>query len=184
MKLFLASLLIVSIALIASSRLALRLRRSRVLTLLLTGGWLTLGAGVFFQFIQSDLAESDVLLDARPLIMTALGWIGLMVGMQARRDVLRSLPRRVWAMSIADAAIFILLAGVYAFVMLRLWTNETRGDASLLSLLEPAGMIAACCRASRRAMFVKSNIRRAQRVSPKARFCTTTAFFKMQHKCL
>ncbi|MEQ9617400.1 MAG: hypothetical protein RLN60_05130 [Phycisphaerales bacterium] len=143
MKLFVASLIVISLALLASSKLAFRMRRSRLLTMLFSGGWITLGAGVLIQFASADLSSGEVLLDARPIIMTALGWIGLMVGMQARRDVLRSLPVRVWRMAIADSIACIALFGVFATAMLVLWSGRSFTETGALAVIEPALMLAA-----------------------------------------
>jgi len=143
MELFIASLIVVTVALLtSSSRLALRMRRSRLLTLLSSGGWIPLGAGVLIQFAGRDLSLGEMLLDARPLIVTALGWIGLMVGMQARRDVLRSLPLRVWKMAVVDAIVSFVVLGMFAYVMLLLWSGNPFGNATL-GIIVPALMLAA-----------------------------------------
>ncbi len=143
MELFFVSLIVIFFALLSSSRVALRFRRSRVFTVLSSGGWLPLFAGIAIQYAFSENAEEGVLLSARPLVMTALGWIGLMVGMQARRDVLRSLPLSVWRLSLVDAIVSSVAFGAIAYLMLEYWSDGTSGD-SVVSLVEPAAMLAAC----------------------------------------
>jgi hypothetical protein len=143
MDLFLASLIIITLALLASSRLAYRMRRSRLFTVLFSGGWLPLLAGVVLQLALRDITQEGMLLNLRPLIMTALGWIGLMVGMQARRDVMRALPSGIWRLSVADVLISILFVGGYSMVMLLVWSDITTATG-ISRLVEPASMLAAC----------------------------------------
>jgi hypothetical protein len=48
---------------------------------------------------------------ATPLIMVTLGWIGMMVGLQVRRDVVPHIPRSAWRMVALDAAVTVLAWG-------------------------------------------------------------------------
>src|SRR5690606_36242201 len=90
-RLFLTLIVLVALALIATSKRLYRVRRSRPMALLISGGWLSVGAGMLVGPNGLGAIDREMLLSLTPLMMIGLGWIGMMVGLQARREVLRSL---------------------------------------------------------------------------------------------
>lgn len=109
LKLLGAIVLLVVIALFTTSRATLRMRRSRAMILLLSGGWLAVGVGVALGPGGLGLIVGERFqVTLTPAIQAALGWIGLMLGLQARAEVLRELPRWVWRVVGLDS----LLVGV------------------------------------------------------------------------
>jgi len=68
---------------------------------------------------------------ATPLIMLTLGWVGMMIGLQFRRDVLARVPRVVWRLVALDTAVTIALWTPIA-VALVWWCFEGERADSLL----------------------------------------------------
>ncbi|MGP1347492.1 MAG: hypothetical protein ACTS3F_12620 [Phycisphaerales bacterium] len=118
MDTFLPILLLITLALLTTSRWAYTLRRSRTMTAMHSGGWIALLVGVAIGPTLTGLVDRGAILASMPLIQIALGWIGFVVGLQLRRDLLRKVPapiaRRVALDAIGTIAIaapLVLLIG-------------------------------------------------------------------------
>ena len=140
MQVFLAILVLISLALLTSSPRFYRLRRSRVGTSLFSDGWLAVGVGAMLGPSGFGLVQTESVLSATPLIVVGLGWIGVMVGLQARRRLLGSLPASVWRVFFADAALSVLVFGVGAWLALGWWTASDEVGVLVL----PACALMAC----------------------------------------
>ncbi len=146
MDIFLAILIVIGLGLLSSGRLTYRLRRSRLMVVLLSGGWLAIFVGMllgpnFFPLIgvteaETTLVSPRALLESTPLLMMGLGWIGVMVGLQLRWEVIRSLSAGIWKVLLADTALSVLLFGGVALVGVSLWT-----DANALAPIWPAVLL-------------------------------------------
>ncbi len=146
MEIFLAILIVIAIGLLSSGRFAYRLRRNRVMVVLLSGGWLAILTGMLLgpnllpvlgiTEEGASLVSPLALLESTPLLMIGLGWIGVMVGLQLRWEVVRSLTAEVWKVLGIDALASILIFGGIAFAGLRLWT-----DADSLADIWRAGLL-------------------------------------------
>lgn len=116
MQVFLSILVLITLAIIATSKLFYRLRRARLGVMLFAGGWPAIAVGVLIGPHALELASDTAVYEATPLALAGLGWIGLLVGLQARRSVLRTLPRPVVRAALWDvlsvAAIFLPLSAV------------------------------------------------------------------------
>ena len=133
MDIFLAILIVTVIALISTGKMAYRLRRSRLMVVLLSGGWLAIFAGMLLgphvlpllgvTDRQTMLVSPDALLESTPLLMMGLGWIGVMVGLQLRIEIVRKLSAEVWKLVAADALATIIIFGTIALIGLTLWTG-------------------------------------------------------------
>lgn len=123
MKFFLAILVIVTIALVGVSPLFLRLRRSRIVSALTSGGWLHVGVGVLLGPAVIGAVEEDALTRLTPFLAIGLGWIGVTVGLQARRDVLKDLPRSLYACMAVDVALCVVVFGALSWVILGMWAS-------------------------------------------------------------
>jgi len=141
-QVFLAILTLITLALLTSSPKFYRLRRSRVGTSLFSDGWLAVGVGALLGPYALGLVQPEVVLSATPLIVVGLGWIGVMVGLQARRSLLGSLPAAVWRVTFADAMLSALVFGAGAWAALLWWTNS--GDEGTIALALPACVLMAC----------------------------------------
>ncbi len=115
MALFLSIAALLVLALLATSKRFYRVRRSRLGAAAIAGGWLAIGVGTLLGPAVGGLITTDAVFRATPLLSVGLGWIGLMVGLQARRDVLSKLPTVVWRLAGIDALLTILVVGAALF---------------------------------------------------------------------
>lgn len=140
MQVFLSILVLITLALLATSRLFYRLRRARLGVMLLAGGWPAIGVGVLLGPHALEIASATAVYSATPLALMGLGWIGLLVGLQARRAVLTQLPRPVVRAAAADAlAVALVFFPLAALLLSLMWRGATTG-----SLLFAAGALAVC----------------------------------------
>ncbi len=142
-RLFIAVLILVSLALLATSTRFYRVRRSRPLSILLSGGWPALFVGFAIGPWGVGVIDDELLLSLTPLLMIGLGWIGLMVGLQARREVLRSLPAALLRLAAIDAVIALLAFGALGWIGVRTWIASEGGDVALRWSVPAAALIAA-----------------------------------------
>jgi hypothetical protein len=141
MDVFLAIVVVLVVALIATSARLYRLRRTRAMSLIFSGGWPALIAGVALGPEVSGLIKADTILSATPLLIAALGWVGLMVGLQGRRELLAKLPRGIGLTVAADCVVSSALTGAVAIVGLGLWTSWSRPWPDYV---EPVALLIAC----------------------------------------
>jgi hypothetical protein len=137
---FLSILLVATLAIAGTSRSLNRLRRSRPIAVLISGGWVWIAVGAAVGPRVLGAVSSDIVLRTTPLVAFALGWIGLMIGLQAQRSVLASLPGAVRRATLTDLAIATPLFGVAGWFGLSLWS----GAGNPVSLAVPAALLAAC----------------------------------------
>ncbi|MCB9848479.1 MAG: cation:proton antiporter [Phycisphaeraceae bacterium] len=137
MKFFVAILLIVSVALVGVSHPFQRLRRSRIVLALLSGGWLHVGMGVLLGPSVIGAVDEAALTKLTPFLAIGLGWIGVTVGLQARRDVLRELPWSLYRCAAIDIAASVAVFGVLSWLILGMWTP----DASLALRWPPVALL-------------------------------------------
>lgn len=121
MRTFLAILLVTVLALVASSATGFRMRRSRLTAALFGGGWVAIGVGAAIGPQGLGAVTLETIRSATPLVVMGLGWIGLMVGLQAQRNVLVALPGSVRRVAGVDAALSIVVFGVAGWFGLRAW---------------------------------------------------------------
>lgn len=138
MEAFLTVTLLVTLALAATSNRLQRFRGSRPIAMLTSGGWIWLGVGALLGPGVLDAVSKDVVSSLTPLAAFALGWAGMMIGLQAERTVLRSLPKVYYTASLADAAISAIVFGGVGHFLLRAWTN-----AESAALIAPTALLAA-----------------------------------------
>lgn len=138
MDVFLAIATVVTVALLLATKPTYRLRRSRPVVVLLSGGWLTLGLGVLLGPSAFNLVQPEPLTQTTPILTAGLGWIGFMVGIQLRKDVLSALPVPAKKLAVTDAVLTSLVVGPIAFFGLAWWTN-----ASSHTIAVPAALLTA-----------------------------------------
>lgn len=124
MKFFLAILVIVAVALASVSPIFFRSRRNRIVVAMVSGGWLHVGVGVLIGPAALGAVEESALEQLTPFLVIGLGWIGMMVGLQARREALRELPRPMFVCAAADVAVSVVVFGLLSWVILGMWTPE------------------------------------------------------------
>lgn len=116
MSLFLSAVALFTLALLATSKRFYRVRRSRIGAGAVAGGWVAVSVGILLGPFASAAISPDAVLRATPLLSVGLGWIGLMIGLQARRDILTRLPRVVWRLSLADVVVSSVATGALAWL--------------------------------------------------------------------
>lgn len=142
MKLFLGILILVGLAVVATSSTFLKLRRAPFIGMLVTGGWLAVLMGLAVGPGGLSLLSPGEVERASPLLTIGLSWIGMMIGLQWRMDILAHLPWRIHRLAAVDAAgSLLLLSGASAFA-LQYWLIEINRAAMIVptALLACAGI--------------------------------------------
>ncbi|MEM8835524.1 MAG: hypothetical protein AAGD00_06870 [Planctomycetota bacterium] len=124
MDVFIPILVLIGAGLLATSRPAYRLRRSRPATVLVAGGWVSVLVGVVLGPSVTGLIDRESIFNAVPLLALGLGWIGMLVGLQFRWSLLRSLPRAVWLIAAADFLVSAAVFGTLGYALLSRWLPE------------------------------------------------------------
>ncbi len=141
MALFLSIAALLVLALLATSKRFYRLRRSRFGATAIAGGWLATGVGTLLGPAVGGLITTDAVFRATPLLSVGLGWIGLMVGLQARRDVLSKLPPVIWKLAGLDALLTIVAVGAALFGVSTLIEQPGAGGFTIAFTLLAAASI-------------------------------------------
>ncbi len=92
--------------------------------MLLSGGWFAVGLGILLGRSGIGVIDPDTILTLTPLAVLGLGWIGLLVGIQVRRDVLALMPTGSIRLSILDCVVSSITFGCIGALGLRIWTGE------------------------------------------------------------
>lgn len=129
MQIFLAVLILVALALLATDRRFYRLRRSKMASALLTGGWIAVAAGFLLGEFGLGVISPDLLRETTPLLIVGLGWIGMMVGLQLKREVITAIPAAVRKLTLVDAALSLVVVGPAAALGVTMWTTAVRSGA-------------------------------------------------------
>ncbi len=111
MQLLISLSVVVALALVASSRSFWSLRRTAVGAVIFSGGWVAVGLGLLLSLDRLALVRSGQVSALEPLVHFALGWVGLMVGLQLRRDLPKYLPGALLRLMAMDLGLA-LFAGV------------------------------------------------------------------------
>lgn len=120
MRILLGLILVVTLALVTSSRQWWGLRRTAVGAALTTGGWLGVAIGILLGPSVAGLVQVEQVAVLKPLVLFCLGWVGLMVGLQAHRQLPQMLPGEATRLAGRDAVLSILLIGGAAYLVLAL----------------------------------------------------------------
>ncbi len=118
MRIALGILLMIGLAILATSPKFLKLRRATVVGILVSGGWLGVLVGLAIGPAGLALVSHDLAPTGTPILTIGLGWIGLMVGLQLRPEVLRFVPANLARRTAIDASISFTLAGAIAWLAL------------------------------------------------------------------
>lgn len=113
------------LALLATNRRTMRLRRSGAAAALISGGWVAVGAGVLLgPALTGVVTVEGVREQLTPLIQFVAGWVGLMLGLQLRRSVLAGLPGSIWRLVVLDVAATLLVMGGVVAGGLMWWSGS------------------------------------------------------------
>ena len=132
MQTFAVILLLAVIAFVGTNA-GYRLRRWRLTAALASGGWFAVGTGAVLGPHVFGVVTPERILRATPLIVLGLGWIGLMLGLQMHRAVLRSLPRSVLRVCALDTVLTLAVFGALGWFGIRMW-GRGPDEAVMLSV--------------------------------------------------
>lgn len=138
MRVLIGLAILVTIALLASSKRFYAFRRTRWGAALTTGGWMMVAVGFAIGPWGAGLVTPGHLLVVQPLILFCLGWVGLVIGFQAHHKLPSLLPASVARLSMWDLVLTLVLVGGAAAAVLV--SIEGRWQDAL-----PAAMLLAVC---------------------------------------
>jgi hypothetical protein len=131
---------LIAAGLLATTKPAYRIRRSRPVAALVSGGWISVLAGVLLGPAALGLIDREPIYQSIPLLALGLGWIGFMVGLQLRFSLLKDLPPVVYRVAAADFILTLTLFAAVAFAALAIWIPEP----APAQLALPIAFIVAC----------------------------------------
>lgn len=102
--------------------------------MLLSGGWFAVGLGILLGRSGTGVIDPETMLTLTPLAVLGLGWIGLLVGIQVRREVLARMPSGSVRLSVLDCVVSSIFFGLIGALGLRLWIGEWVSSAALGAL--------------------------------------------------
>lgn len=137
-----AALLVGGIALLLTSRRFAGVRRRPAIAALISGGWLAIFTGFLLGPHVFDVVRGNTLLEVRPLLLIGLGWIGLIIGLEAHRDVLRRVPPSLWRWVAVDSLISLVTMAMLASLILIWLLPDPTSSAQWIYL--PAVMVGVC----------------------------------------
>ncbi|MAE62072.1 MAG: hypothetical protein CMJ49_12030 [Planctomycetaceae bacterium] len=143
MQLLTGLAILVVLAFVASSRRLWSLRRHPIGAVLITGGWIALLTGFLLGPhgpIEGGMFSRDQIDLLSPLVYFCLGWVGLLVGLQAHRNLPRLLPPRTMRLAMMDALITLGLISAGTFGLL--WAFDSQHG--LVWHVAPAVLMGAC----------------------------------------
>lgn len=140
-RIFLAVLALGGLAIAAGTPFSRRLHRNRAVAALSAGGWFAVLAGLAFGPAGLDLVDEGIFAGLRPLVVVSLGWVGLVVGLQARWKILQAVPRVIWTWTAKDAAMSALVAASLGTIVFGL--SVEHGFAHPAALVAPLATLAA-----------------------------------------
>ena len=88
--------LVFGLASLALTRRAAKFSRIPIVAALIGGGWMFFGVGLLLGPIGFHFLTNESLTELRPLLQLGLAWIGLLVGLQAKRAIMAQVPAVLW----------------------------------------------------------------------------------------
>ena len=134
-------LLLIGLAVVATSPKFLRLRRATLVGALVSGGWLGVAIGLLIGPAGLRLVDVGAAHQSAPLLTIGLGWVGLMIGLQLRVDILRRLPQSFIRIVGVDAGVVFVIFGVAAWMVLSRLTAAPPAVALALAVYVGAASI-------------------------------------------
>ncbi len=108
------------LASLALTRKAAKISRIPIAAALIGGGWVFFAVGLLIGPIGIDLLKLDLLTELRPLLQIGLAWIGLLVGLQAKRSIMAQIPGSLWKWIAVDCLASVIV-GVFITGIVLLW---------------------------------------------------------------
>lgn len=144
-RIFLALLALGGLSIAAGSPLGRRLHRNRAVAALAAGGWFAVVAGAAIGPAGFDLLDAAIFAEVRPLLVFALGWVGLIVGLQLRLRMLQAVPRVLWRWVLVDAGVSAAIAAAFGIAICGWWIEgfvSSGGSLAIAVLPALAALVA------------------------------------------
>ncbi|MCC6909046.1 MAG: hypothetical protein IT430_13965 [Phycisphaerales bacterium] len=125
LRIFAAMLVLSMLALAATSKSFYRFQRHRLTARYLSGGWLAVLIGFLLGRWGANVVTEDMLLEVRPALTFGLGWIGAIIGLQARGALMRAVPANVRRWVLFDSLVAIILIGGLSALVLAFFLVHT-----------------------------------------------------------
>ncbi len=135
MRILLELAILVMLALLASSRWFWTFRRTRSGSALFSGGWILVVVGMMLGPSGAGIIRSEQITLHHPLLVVCLGWIGLIVGLQADPRLPKLLPAKMMWIAGFDAALSLLVTAAAATAILVGQLGISPGTALPVALL-------------------------------------------------
>ncbi len=118
LRIFAALLVLSALALVVTSKSFYRFQRNRLTARYMSGGWLAVLIGFLLGRWGANVVTESMLLEVRPALTFGLGWIGAIIGLQARTSLLRAVPAAVRRWVLVDALVATVLIGAVSVALL------------------------------------------------------------------
>ncbi len=136
LHIFAALALLSILALAATSKSFYRFQRNRLVARYMSGGWLAVLVGFLLGPWGINVLSDEMLFEVRPALMFGLGWIGAIIGLQARQSLIRAVPPAVGRWVIYDTLLTIALVGAIAVGVL----SQVMVQTSFAWWIAPVGL--------------------------------------------
>lgn len=93
-----------------------------------------MGLGILLGRSGTGVIDPETMLTLTPLAVLGLGWIGLLVGIQVRREVLARMPPGAVRLSLVDCVVSSIVFGCIGALGLQVWIGEWSSSAALGAL--------------------------------------------------
>ncbi len=134
LALYAAALVVLLAAAVTSAKPFLRLLRKPAVAAYVGAGWLWVVLGMLIGPSGMNVLSAGMIESLRPLILIALGWVGMTVGLQLAAPVVRVVPALVWRWAALDAAVCGSVAVIAVVAVAPHWmTIGSDGGAWLLT---------------------------------------------------
>lgn len=140
MQAFLVILTLAALALVAASPRRFRPTRSRSAVNTFIAVWGSVVVGILLGPTVTALIPAQPITYAKPLAVLGLGWIGVMVGAQARTSLLRLVSRRIWTIVALDTLITGMVIAPLAYLALSRWLAPGRPPSAVVALIAAAAL--------------------------------------------
>lgn len=137
LHIFAALVLLSILALAASSKSFYRFQRNKLVARYMSGGWLAVFIGFLLGPWGLNVVTDTMLFEVRPALMFGLGWIGAIIGLQARQSLVRAVPPVVRRWVIYDTLLAAALIGAIAVGVL----SQVMIETSLAWWIAPVGLL-------------------------------------------
>lgn len=137
LHIFAALVLLSILALASTSRSFYRFQRNRLVARYMSGGWFAVLIGFLLGPWGMNVVTDKMLFEVRPALMFGLGWIGAIIGLQARRTLVQAVPPVVRRWVIYDTLLAAVLVGAIAIGVL----GQVMIETSLAWWIVPVGLL-------------------------------------------